>query len=317
MPYVPGLRSSYSRVSRLVYVGRMLDKIRLHAAGRLPADYHPNLGRGFDARACTFLGVTYDWLREEVIKQPSASDVELLARCHRQGGEPSDAACEQWNRFMMKIGWRDDRSSALRERILEFGLQGKPIETFFDLNDFDEGRNPVAARAWELRPASLIVIMGVAGSGKTTIGQDLARKLGWIFADADDFHPAANVAKMASGIPLDDTDRAPWLAAIRAHLLACRERDESTVVTCSALKQRYRDALLRGIEGATLIYLKGSPELLQARIAARTDHFMKPAMLQSQLAALEEPANAVVINIAAAPDVLVGQIQNALGLSPS
>ena len=313
MPSVPGLRSCYALVGRLVYFGRMLDKLRLHAAGRLPADYHANLGRGFDARACGFLEVDYSALKDEALAHPSRDDTALLAWCHQHGGPRTDAACDQWNRFMLKIGWRDDRSAALRQRIAECGLDGLPIETFFDLIEFDEGRNPVATRAWELRPASLVVIMGVAGSGKTTIGEGLARALGWSFADADQFHPAANVAKMSAGIPLTDEDRAPWLAALHAHLVTCRARGESAVVTCSALKQRYRDTILAGLPEATLVYLKGDPALLHARLQARTHHFMKASMLDSQLAALEEPAGAVTLDIAAPPDALVASLRNTLG----
>lgn len=312
MPHVPGLRSCYARVGRLVYFGRMLDKIRLHDAGRLPTDYHANLGQGFDARACTFLHVSYENLRAKALGS-SDDDVSLLAWAHRSGGERPDAACDQWNQFMLKIGWRDDRSASLHGRVSESGLGEKPIETFFDYIDFDEGRNPVATRAWELRPASLLVLMGVAGSGKTTIGEQLAGELGWSFADADDFHPPANVAKMSSGAPLDDSDRAPWLAAIHAHLSLARQRDESTIVTCSALRQRYRDTLSAGLTGVTWVYLKGSPDLLHARLVSRPDHFMKPGMLDSQLATLEEPADAFACDVAEDPPTLAARIRRHLG----
>ncbi len=310
MSHVPGLRSCYSRVGRLVYFGRMLDKIRLHAAGHLPADYQANLGIGFDGRACSFLGVDYAALRARVTA--GGDDAEILAWCHENGGPRTDDACGQWNRFMMKIGWRDDRTVALLERIATSGLTGRPIETFFDYIDFDEGRDPVARRAWELRPARIVLIMGVAGSGKTTIGRALAAELGWGFADADDFHPADNIDKMNAGIPLDDSDRAPWLAAIRQHLLSRQCRDEDVVVTCSALKKHYRDVLLAGIDNVLLVHLKGPRDLLLARIAARTDHFMKPSLLDSQLAALEEPADALVCDITLTPDRIVHQIRDAL-----
>lgn len=148
MPAVPELRSCYARVGRLVYFGRMLDKIRLHAAGRLPADYHNNLGVGFDGRTCTFLGIDYADLVDRT--RQGGSDEEILAWCHERGGPRTDDACNIWNRFMMKIGWRDDRTPVLRERIATSGLAGKPIETFFDLNEFDEGRDPVATQAWLL-----------------------------------------------------------------------------------------------------------------------------------------------------------------------
>lgn len=143
----------------------------------------------------------------------------------------------------------------------------------------------------------VILLMGVAGSGKTTIGQALAQDLGWSFADADRFHPAANVAKMTAGQPLDDQDRAPWLAAIRKHIDEKLAAGRDVVVTCSALKQKYRDALIGDPQRVKLVYLKGTREVLWARISGRQGHFMKPAMLDSQLAALEEPSNALVVNI--------------------
>jgi gluconokinase len=127
----------------------MFDKIRLHAAGELPADYHANLGTGFDGRCCSFLGVGYPALKAHALS--GCADSDLLAWCHEQGGPRTDDQCNIWNGFMMKIGWRDARTAVLQQRIVEYGLAGKPIETFFDLNEFDEGRDPVATRAWELR----------------------------------------------------------------------------------------------------------------------------------------------------------------------
>jgi gluconokinase len=150
MPSVPGLRSPYVKVGRLVYFGRMLDKIRLHAAGKLPAEYQANLGDTrpnlFDARSCRFLGVSYADLAARTLQ--SGTDEELLAWCHARGTPRTDDECNAWNCFMMKIGWRDARSTVLQERIREYGLAGKPIETFFDLLDYDEGRDPVVAKAW-------------------------------------------------------------------------------------------------------------------------------------------------------------------------
>jgi gluconokinase len=150
MPSVPGLRSPYVKVSRLVYFGRMLDKIRLHAAGALPPEYEANLGESrphlFDSRCCRFLGVRYADLVNRTLA--GGTDEEVLAWCHANGTPRTDDECSAWNRFILKIGWRDDRSPVLQDRIREYGLTGKPIETFFDLIDFDEGRDPVAARAW-------------------------------------------------------------------------------------------------------------------------------------------------------------------------
>jgi gluconokinase len=151
MAAVPGLRSPYAKVGRLVYFGRMLDKIRLHAAGRLPPEYVSNLGETkpifFDGRCCRFLQVPYEALRQRTLE--GGTDEEILAWAEGQGRRASDEECVIWNRFMSKVGWRDDRSAPLRGRIEEFGLTGRPIETVFDLIDFDEGRDPVRERAWE------------------------------------------------------------------------------------------------------------------------------------------------------------------------
>jgi gluconokinase len=124
----------------------MLDKIRLHAAGRLPADYHANLGIGFDGRTCTFLAISHPDLVARV--KTGGTDEEILAWAHARGGPRTDDECHRWNRFMMKIGWRDERTAALKQRIIDYGLVGKPIETFFDLNDYDEGYDPVGTQAW-------------------------------------------------------------------------------------------------------------------------------------------------------------------------
>jgi gluconokinase len=132
--------------------------------------------------------------------------------------------------------------------------------------------------------------MGVSGSGKTTIGQALASRLGWVFADADTFHPPENIAKMSAGEPLDDDDRAPWLAAIAARIDEWRGRGEHGVVTCSALKRRYRDVIVGKRLDVRLVYLDGGRELIAARLAERRGHFMPGALLDSQFAALEAPA---------------------------
>lgn len=309
MPHVPGLRSEYSLVGRLVHFGRMLDKIRLHAAGRLPADYHANLGIGFDGRTCVFLGVDYAALKARALA--GGCDEDVLAWAHENGGPRTDDQCNIWNRFMVKVGWRDDRTPVLRDRLAAYGLvhSGQVIETFFDLNDIDEGRDPVGTRAWELREPRVLLIMGVAGSGKTTVGRTLAASLGWRFTDADDFHSPANVAKMSAGTALTDDDRAPWLAAVRAHIDARLSARENTVLACSALKEAYRDALIADPGCVKLIHLKGAPELLASRLSARADHFAPPALLAGQLAALEEPRHAFTVDVASAPDALAAEIR--------
>lgn len=163
-------------------------------------------------------------------------------------------------------------------------------------------------------PSNLILIMGVAGSGKTTTGRLLANELGWTYHEADDFHSPANKEKMARGIPLDDTDRAPWLNAIRAAMDASIAARQPAVFTCSALKEKYRHILLDGLPGAALVYLNGDRTLLLNRLHGRTGHYMKPAMLDSQLATLEPPAGALTLDISQPPGALVAEIRRRLGL---
>ena len=160
-------------------------------------------------------------------------------------------------------------------------------------------------------PAFLIV-MGVSGSGKTTVGRALAARLGWAFHDADEHHPAENVAKMARGIPLTDADRGPWLASLCALITRAMGAGECGVLACSALKQRYRDVL--SIPGVRCVHLRGDIALIRARMEARA-HFMPVALLESQFAALEAPLDAIVIDIEPPVDVQVEAIVAAAGLS--
>ena len=151
MPNVPGLRSCYDKVGRLIYFGRMLDKIRLHAAGKLPAEYHDYLGERhrptLDGRCCRFLGVAHSEIERRVLA--GENDESVLNWAHAHGTPRTDEECHVWNRFIAKLGWRDERSHVLPQRIQESGLTGKPIETLIDHIEFDEGRDPVAERAWE------------------------------------------------------------------------------------------------------------------------------------------------------------------------
>jgi gluconokinase len=156
--------------------------------------------------------------------------------------------------------------------------------------------------------------MGVSGSGKTTVGALLAGRLHWPYAEADDFHPPANVAKMAAGHPLTDDDRWPWLHAIGAWIDERIARGEPGVVTCSALKRKYRDVLRR--PEVTEVYLKGDHDLIAQRLAARHGHFFKPALLDSQFADLEEPTpdeHAVTVPIGGTPSEIVDDIVAATG----
>jgi gluconokinase len=144
----------------------------------------------------------------------------------------------------------------------------------------------------------ILILMGVSGSGKSTIGQALAQTFDWEFVEADTLHPKENIEKMSQGIPLDDRDRDPWLKAIRQKIVEIQAAGHSAVVACSALKQSYRD-ILRGNqdEGLHFVYLKGSPKTLKQRLIHREGHFMKADMLDSQFAALEEPAYEIEVNI--------------------
>jgi gluconokinase len=160
----------------------------------------------------------------------------------------------------------------------------------------------------------IIILMGVSGSGKTTIGERLAEALGWPFYDGDQFHPHANIAKMQQGIPLTDEDRWPWLQALRAQMATWIHQGVSAVLACSALKQVYRDYLLIDEAEVRLVYLKGDYDLIRERLARRHGHFMPPALLTSQFATLEEPERGVVVDIRHPPDTSVALIRQGLGV---
>ena len=172
-----------------------------------------------------------------------------------------------------------------------------------------EGASPPA-------PA-VVIVMGVSGSGKSTVGALLALRLQWEFEDADWFHPASNVDKMHSGIPLDDEDRWPWLGAIAAWIDKTRRSGGHGVVACSALKRRYRDVLIGDRGGVRLVYLKGDETLIARRIATRHEHFMPRSLLHSQFAALEEPGpdeNPIIVSIESTPREIVARILSALNM---
>ena len=294
----------------------MLDKIRLNARGALPPEYQPNLGEAgpalFDSRCCRFLGVAYADLRARALQ--GGCDEEVLAWAHARGIPRSDEDCLIWNRFMTKIGWRDDRSEALRQRVSEYGLGQANPQTFCELLDIDEGRLLGATRSWESHPVSAVIVMGVSGCGKTTVGTALADCLRWEFIEADSLHPAGNIAKMSSGVPLDDSDRAPWLTAVREAAAAWASRGAKAVVACSALKLPHRLALAPDPASVRFVHLKGSRPLIEGRLRARSGHFMKEGLLESQFDALEEPADALALDAAQAPDVLVKRILDVLNL---
>jgi gluconokinase/6-phosphogluconolactonase len=162
------------------------------------------------------------------------------------------------------------------------------------------------------------VVMGVTGSGKTTVAKLLAERLGWQFQEGDALHPPANVEKMSAGIPLTDADRLPWLRKIAETIDGWRARGESGVVTCSALKRSYRDIIVGDRPDVRLVYLKGSHDLIRQRMAARHGHFMPSSLLDSQFATLEEPSpdeNAIVVDIGGEPEEIVREIANRLGVA--
>jgi gluconokinase len=154
-------------------------------------------------------------------------------------------------------------------------------------------------------PHRFLIVMGVAGSGKTTVGQALASRLGWDFYDADDFHSPENLAKMAAGIALGDEDRRPWLATLHDLISSCLARRTPGVLACSALKERYRQTLLAGNCGTEIVYLRGSYDLVLPRMNSRPGHCMKAELLQSQFEDLEEPADALAVDAGLPVDRIV------------
>ena len=171
----------------------------------------------------------------------------------------------------------------------------------------------------EPAPRALIV-MGVSGSGKTTIGEQLAAKIGWRYEDADIFHPASNVAKMSAGHPLTDEDRWPWLQAIADEIDRVCRAGQNAVIACSALKRAYRDILLHGRNDVRIIFLRGTQDLIANRLAERKGHFMPAGLLASQFKTLEPPdasENTVIVSIDASVDAIVDDIVRQLRLSPA
>jgi gluconokinase len=162
----------------------------------------------------------------------------------------------------------------------------------------------------------VVVVMGVAGSGKSTVGPLLAQALGGDFAEGDKFHPAANVDKMSSGVPLDDADRKPWLAAMAAAIAEWSRKDRPTVLACSALKHSYRAILSGGSPEVRFVFLKGEEPVIAARMAKRHDHFMPSSLLRSQFATLEEPDDAIVADIRQDPAAIVAAVLPRLGVVP-
>ena len=160
----------------------------------------------------------------------------------------------------------------------------------------------------------IIILIGVSGSGKTTVGQLLANQLGWRFYDGDDLHPKANIEKMRQGIALTDDDREPWLSALEHLIHDLIEEFQSAVITCSALRQSYRDRLVQKRKDVVLVYLKGSYGVIRQRLITRMGHFFNANLLRSQFDTLEEPEGVTTINIADEPQEIVNEIRQKLGL---
>ncbi|QEL20291.1 gluconokinase [Limnoglobus roseus] len=160
----------------------------------------------------------------------------------------------------------------------------------------------------------VLVLMGVSGSGKTTVGKLLAADLGWTFVEADDYHPAANVEKMKGGTPLTDDDRRSWLGALRHEIDGACRRGENVVLACSALKHAYQNYLEQHEpDCVSYVYLHGSEELLRSRLEARKGHFMNPKLLESQLETLEPPTDAIRVDVTPPPAVIAKNIRQKLG----
>ena len=168
-------------------------------------------------------------------------------------------------------------------------------------------------------PCALIV-MGVSGSGKSTIGESLARRIGWRYEDGDKFHPPSNVAKMSAGHPLTDDDRWPWLRAIAEEVDRVCGAGEHAVIACSALKRAYREVLVHGRDDVRIVFLEGTQELIANRLAERQGHFMPPGLLASQFKTLEPPEaseNPVTVSIDASVEIIVDRIVSQLRLGPA
>jgi gluconokinase len=160
----------------------------------------------------------------------------------------------------------------------------------------------------------IVLVMGTTGAGKTTVGKLLAEKLNWVFLDADDFHPSANIAKMKQGIPLDDADRVPWLAAIHHRLIIETAAGKNCVLACSALKKSYRETIDAGLDVRT-VYLKGTYEEMRAHILARHGHFAGEGILAGQFRDLEEPEDAIVVSVEHSPEEVAEEVLQSLKLA--
>jgi len=256
--------------------------------------------------------------------EATAAALEALgasARLRRQpSGEPF--VTDGGNRILDCRFARIDDPARLEARIrrivgvVECGLFISRADTVFVADGAGVRRieSPRIHRGWP----PVLVLMGVSGVGKTTIGQELARRLGWSFEEGDTFHPEANVAKMHAGMPLTDADRQPWLEAVAAWIDGQRAGREPGIITCSALKRSYRSLIIGDRREARLVYLRGPRDLIAERLAKRRGHFMPASLLQSQLDTLEEPGpdeDPLVVDVGPPPGQVAEEIIRALGAS--
>jgi gluconokinase len=160
----------------------------------------------------------------------------------------------------------------------------------------------------------VVVLMGVTGSGKTTVGKVLAKELNWKLYDADDYHPAANIEKMHRGVPLTDEDRKPWLQTLARLIDDARDRGENIILACSALKHAYQEYLRHHLDVVHYVCLCGPEDVIQKRLALRTGHFINPALLPSQFEILEPPDDAIRVDVTGSPEEIAGEIRRRLGL---
>ncbi len=316
MPRLLGLRSPYATVAGLVAVGRTLDKIRLHACGSLPADYVPNLGDShpdtLDGRVCRYLGVSYAALTRRALE--AGCDEEVIAWARGCGHPRRPAEDSAWNRTLLTLRTNDEiHTRLLKDNRSNEVLANTDLPWFAQI-DRDEERCDLGGVDKPLRSVERLIVMGVSGCGKSTTGRALAAHLGWQFLDADDYHPPANRAKMASGLALDDQDRAGWLQSLARALESTT--GPGVVLACSALKARYRMILAPDLGLTRFIHLAGTLEELQARVERRTEHFMPASLLPSQLATLELPEAALTLPVTVPVATAVNRIVQVIGLTP-
>lgn len=240
-------------------------------------------------------------------------DILLLLVEHRGGlVSREDIVAKIWGKDVF-LDTDNSINSAIRK--IRQVLKDDPENPVFVQTVTGKGYRFIATVGDNGIPSPLVIlIMGVEGSGKTTVGKLLAQSRGWTFADADDFHSASNKEKMSRGVPLDDADRGPWLRAIHDYMVDQAGKGQNVVLACSALKQSYRDQLQQGLE-VKLVYLKGSFDLFYQRLQERQAHFARETLLSSQFASLEEPVEALAIDASQAVSEIVEQIKSRLGLS--